>query len=79
MVKHLSGFVPFCGILESLFFYHLYSTTGKKPLQSFFNFLSAFFIFPNVRKTPPCLLSYLIVIDLLVCVRDDNRLTVGDA
>lgn len=36
MVTHLPGFFPFCEVHEFLFFYHLYSTTGKKPLQSLF-------------------------------------------
>lgn len=36
------------------------------------------FIFPNVRKTPPGLLPYLIVIYLLMGFRDGYRLTISD-
>ncbi len=54
MVKHLSGFVPFCEVHEFLFFYHLYSTTGKKALQFFFLFFfqtSASFYFQTLDSS----------------------------
>ena len=45
MVAHLPGFIPFCGMLEFLFFYHVYSITRKEPLQYLFTFFRATLLF----------------------------------
>lgn len=77
MSHHLPGFVPFCEIHEFLFFYHLYSSTGKKPLQSLFHFF--FFNFSGRPENTAVSLSNLVVVHLLVGFRYFHRLAVHNA
>ena len=58
MVTHLSGFVPFCGILEFLFFYNLYSNTGETSFQSLLFVFSSAERNNNVLKRDFCRIYY---------------------